>query len=120
MKQSKDFPKYYINNPSSLIETAVSSGGVEVIDKLNHTVQLSISPSQGNILTNNANSLLFIFTKQSRTDYYDRFNDPQIWKNFEKYLMQLNTKKTIYSRLCYAKKFYHLLYTENFNEVLQF
>jgi len=26
------FPKYYINNPSSLIETAVSSGGVEVID----------------------------------------------------------------------------------------
>jgi hypothetical protein len=47
MKQSKDFPKYYINNPSSLIETAVSSGGVEVIDKLNHTVRLSISPSQG-------------------------------------------------------------------------
>ena len=41
------FPKYYINNPSSLIETAVSSGGVEVIDKLNHTVRLSISPSQG-------------------------------------------------------------------------
>jgi len=26
------FPKYYINNPSSLIETAVSSGGVEVIN----------------------------------------------------------------------------------------
>ena len=25
-------PKYYINNPSSLIETAVSSGGVEVIN----------------------------------------------------------------------------------------
>ena len=41
------FPKYYINNPSSLIETAVSSGGVEVIDQDNHTVRLSISPSQG-------------------------------------------------------------------------
>ena len=40
-------PKYYINNPSSLIETAVSSGGVEVINQINHTVRLSISPSQG-------------------------------------------------------------------------
>jgi len=29
---SDRFPKYYINNPSSLIETAVSSGGVEVIN----------------------------------------------------------------------------------------
>ena len=40
-------PKYYINNPSSLIETAVGSGGVEVINQINHTVRLSISPSQG-------------------------------------------------------------------------
>ena len=40
-------PKYYINNPSSLIETAVGSGGVEVINQNSHTVRLSISPSQG-------------------------------------------------------------------------
>ena len=43
--------KYYINNPSRLIKTAVGSGGVEaaVSNKhSNHTVRLSISPSQGN------------------------------------------------------------------------
>jgi hypothetical protein len=39
--------KYYINNPSSLIETAVRSGGVEVINQSSHTIRLSISPSQG-------------------------------------------------------------------------
>ena len=40
-------PKYYINNPSRLIKTAVGSGGVEVMNQSNHTVRLSISPSQG-------------------------------------------------------------------------
>ncbi len=44
---SEGFPKYYINNPSRLIKTAVGSGGVEVINQSNHTVRLSISPSQG-------------------------------------------------------------------------
>ncbi len=44
---SKGFPKYYINNPSSLIKNAVGSGGVEVINQSSHTVRLSISPSQG-------------------------------------------------------------------------
>ena len=40
------YTKYYINNPSRLIETAVGSGGVEVINQSSHTVRLSISPSQ--------------------------------------------------------------------------
>ncbi len=43
-------PKYYINNPSSLIKTAVGSGGVEAAapsKQSSHTVRLSISPSQG-------------------------------------------------------------------------
>ena len=44
---SGGFPKYYINNPSRLIKTAVGSGGVEVMNQSNHTVRLSISPSQG-------------------------------------------------------------------------
>ena len=39
--------KYYINKPSRLIKTAVGSGGVEVMNQSNHTVRLSISPSQG-------------------------------------------------------------------------
>ncbi len=41
------FPKYYINNPSRLIETEVGSGGVEVINQSSRTFRLSISPSQG-------------------------------------------------------------------------
>ena len=44
---SEGIPKYYINNPSRLIKTAVGSGGVEVINQSSHTVRLSISPSQG-------------------------------------------------------------------------
>ena len=48
---SAGIPKYYINNPSRLIKTAVGSGGVEAaaLSKLGsgHTVRLSISPSQG-------------------------------------------------------------------------
>ncbi len=44
---NEGFPKYYINNPSRLIKTAVGSGGVEVMNQSNHTVRLSISPSQG-------------------------------------------------------------------------
>ena len=46
--------------------------------------------------------------------------DPQPWEQFEKYLSGFNTKKTIYSRLTYAKKYQHLLFTEDFNEILHF
>jgi hypothetical protein len=48
---SAGIPKYYINNPSRLIKTAVGSGGVEAAalskQSSGHTVRLSISPSQG-------------------------------------------------------------------------
>jgi intergrase/recombinase len=46
--------------------------------------------------------------------------NPEVWRQFEKHLTGFNTKKTIYSRLSYAKKHYHLLFKEDFNEILQF
>ena len=113
---SEGIPKYYINNPSRLIKTAVGSGGVEVINQSSHTVRLSISPSQGTFLTKTDDSKPISCNRRDKI-----LNDnPEFWKKFEKYLSGFNSKKTIYSRLSYAKRYYHLLETEKFDEILQF
>ncbi len=48
------------------------------------------------------------------------FIDLQTWKQFEKCLSEFNAKKTIYSRLTYAKKYHQLLFTDDFSGILQF
>ena len=127
------FPKNYINNPSSLIETAVSSGGVEVIDQDNHTVRLSISPSQGSFSLENHQKTTIPGSNEFESDDYrslapkdleydsnsiessiKRFN---FWDSFSNYLLEFNVQKTVYSRLSYAKRYYHLLISRNFNEL---
>ncbi len=118
---SEGIPKYYINNPSRLIKTAVGSGGVEVAasptkQSSSHTIRLSISPSQGTFLTKTNDSKTISCNRRDKI-----LNDnPEFWKKFEKYLSGFNSKKTIYSRLSYAKRYYHLLETEKFDEILQF
>jgi hypothetical protein len=117
---SVGIPKYYINNPSRLIKTAVGSGGVEAAalnkQSSSHTVRLSISPSQGTFLTKIDDSKTISCNHREKI-----LNDsPQFWNKFKKYLSGFNTKKTIYSRLSYAKRYYHLLETEKFDEILQF
>ncbi|MDN5847250.1 MAG: hypothetical protein L0H53_13365 [Candidatus Nitrosocosmicus sp.] len=118
---SEGITKYYINNPSRLIKTAVRSGGVEAAAPSKHsnrTVRLSISPSQGNNVMEDKLSDQRIVQERSNI-IKEQFNDPDFWTNFEKYLPGFNTKKTIRSRLSYAKRYYSLLLTESFDGVLR-
>ncbi|HYF99042.1 MAG TPA: integrase [Candidatus Saccharimonadales bacterium] len=62
----------------------------------------------------------FTSNVQRKKVNHDILNNPLFWKQFEKYLSGFNTKKTIYSRLTYAKKYHNILFTEKFNEMLQF
>ena len=119
-------PKYYINNPSSLIETAVSSGGVEVIDEINHTVRLSISPSQGSFsqkqqqettipgsdVTNSGRRITW-----AERSIRDIIEGNDFWISFNRYLQGFNGPKTISSRLSYARRYYYLLISRNFSEL---
>jgi intergrase/recombinase len=45
-------------------------------------------------------------------------SNPQFWESFKEYLQGFNNKKTIYSRLSYAKRYYKLLLSENLNEII--
>jgi intergrase/recombinase len=45
-------------------------------------------------------------------------SNPGFWDSFKKYLEGFNNKKTIYSCLSYAKRYYRLLLSENLSEVI--
>ena len=127
------YTKYYINNPSSLIEPAVGSGGVEVINQSSHTVWLIISPSQGSFSLVDQRKMTIPGSNQFEIDHhhglalkdleYDIKSIEHIikrsnfWNSFSSYLLEFNNQKTVYSRLSYAKRYYYLLISRNFMEL---
>ena len=127
------FPKYYINNPSRLIETEVGSGGVEVINQSSRTFRLSISPSQGSFSLVDHQKTTIPGSNQFEIDHYRNLalkdleydiksiefsiKRSNFWNSFSNYLLEFNTQKTVYSRLSYAKRYYYLLISRNFREL---
>src|SRR5215211_6958082 len=97
---------YYMMNQSTSPEKK-SSGSV---------VRLSISPSQGTFLTESVQSMTNKVNEDKVIDY-NLMSNPQFWESFGKF-EGFNNKKTIYSRLSYAKRYYKLLLSENLSEVI--
>jgi intergrase/recombinase len=126
--------KYCINNHSQIINQHESSGGVEALfAKKSHTVRLSISPSQGSFSLVNHQKTTIPGSNPFEINHFDRLDQKDLeydkksieniikstnfWDSFRSYLLELNTEKTIYSRLSYAKRYYDLLISRNFHEL---
>ena len=104
------------------------------MNQSNHTVRLSISPSQGffsregSSKNNDPGSNTTDFRYLDKTvlapdNGYDAnlvrsiIEQPDFWILFRKYLTGFNGPKTISSRVSYAKRYYNLLIDRNFSEL---
>ena len=104
------------------------------MNQSNHTVRLSISPSQGSFSREGSQKTTIPGSNTTDFRYLDKtvlapdngydanlvrsiIEQPDFWILFRKYLTGFNGPKTISSRVSYAKRYYNLLIDRNFSEL---